>query len=83
MEDDFDEEGREADLRLDHFEGANADLGGYRAVVPGDPGESELISRIESDEPDELMPPADTGHTLSAAEKQLLRKWVTEGGAYA
>ena len=32
-----DEKAREADLRLDIVEGSTADLGGYAAIVPGDP----------------------------------------------
>ena len=34
---------REAKLRLDLSEGALGDLGGYSAVVPGKPEESELV----------------------------------------
>ena len=36
-----DEHGRRADLRLDTKEGAVADLGGYKAIVPGDLEKSE------------------------------------------
>ena len=32
-------------LRLDSFEGATSDLGGYRAVDPGDLAKSEIIVR--------------------------------------
>ncbi|MFL2909007.1 MAG: c-type cytochrome domain-containing protein [Limisphaerales bacterium] len=38
-----------ADLRLDTREGALSDLGGYSAVVPGKPSESELVVRILSE----------------------------------
>ena len=40
---------READLRLDTLDGATSDLGGYAALVPGDPAESELYLRITSE----------------------------------
>ncbi|YCM42322.1 DUF1553 domain-containing protein [Verrucomicrobiaceae bacterium 227] len=74
-----DEEAREADLRLDSFEGATeAD-----AIVPGKPDKSELIARIETSDQDDLMPPPDSGHTLTPIQKQLLRDWVTSGGEYA
>ena len=48
---------RQADLRFDTQEGALADLGGYRAVEPGDIAASELIARITSSDPDVQMPP--------------------------
>src|SRR5688572_21641501 len=52
---------RQASLRLDVREQAMARLeSGVRAIVPGQPGQSELVRRIRSDG-DERMPPADTG----------------------
>jgi hypothetical protein len=73
---------RKAELRLDTAEGATVDLGGHRALVPGQANESELVSRIESDDPDTVMPPPDSGHELSAEEKVLLRRWIAEGAEY-
>lgn len=77
-----DEESREANLRLDSFIGATADLDGHRALAPGRPDESELIARIESQDPDAVMPPPDTGHKLSDSQKELLRQWIADGGEY-
>lgn len=77
-----DEASREADLQLDSFDGATVDLGGHRALIPGKPDESELIARIESQDPDAVMPPPDSGHRLSDAQKKLLRQWIAEGGEY-
>ena len=77
-----DENTREADLRLDDPEAAYADLGGYAALVPGDPNTSELVRRIESDEEYEQMPPVDSGKQLSSAEIATLKKWITQGGEY-
>ncbi len=77
-----DEEAREADLRLDTLEGATTDLGDYQAVVPGKPDESALIERIESSDPDEMMPPLDSKLTLSDREKSILRRWIAEGAPY-
>ena len=48
-----DPENRAADLRLDTEQGAFADLGGYRAITPSDPEESEIFWRIESNEEDD------------------------------
>jgi hypothetical protein len=73
---------READLRMDTFEGATADLGGTRAIVPGDLDQSELWTRVTSDDEDEVMPPPSSHKTLSDDEKALLRRWILEGAAY-
>jgi hypothetical protein len=52
------------------------------AIVPGNPAASELIARIFSNDPDELMPPPNTRRTLKDAEKQLLKRWIAEGAEY-
>ena len=70
---------REAKLRLDLSEGALADLGGYSAVIPGKPGESELVFRLHSEDEDELMPPPETGKTLTEEQKKILEDWIREG----
>ncbi len=77
-----DEEGREADLRLDTLQGATADLGGHQAIVPADVTKSELIARIESADPDLRMPPANANKTLTPAEIKTLRAWIAEGATY-
>ncbi|NLX99782.1 MAG: DUF1549 domain-containing protein [Rhodopirellula sp.] len=73
---------RQADLRLDTAEGAVADLGGYRAIVPGKPEESEAYVRIA--EPDESMrmPPADSGRQLSADQVALIGRWIRQGAEW-
>ncbi len=45
----FDPKHREADLRLDTFEGATEDRDGSRGIVPGDPAKSDVWKRITSD----------------------------------
>lgn len=77
-----DEGHRKADLRLDHAAGATMDLGGYRAVVPGDSSASQLIERIFTKDPDEFMPPHDSGKSLNAKDKELIRRWIDEGAEY-
>ncbi|MDE2656128.1 MAG: PSD1 and planctomycete cytochrome C domain-containing protein [Verrucomicrobiota bacterium] len=67
-------------LRLDSFEGATSDLGGYRAVDPGDLAKSEIIARIH--DADDPMPPEDAEKQLTAAERGLLNRWVLQGGGY-
>ena len=68
-------------LRLDSFEGATSDRGGYRAIDPNHLDESELLTRIHSD--DDPMPPEDAEKQLSDAERVVLTKWVKQGGKYA
>ncbi|MDF1842787.1 MAG: DUF1553 domain-containing protein [Rubripirellula sp.] len=78
-----DEAERAAGLRLDSLAGATADLGGYAAIAPGDPEESELFVRITSDDPDLQMPPPGKGKPLSEPEIALLKRWVEQGAPYA
>jgi len=73
---------RKADLRLDLEGGAMADLGGYAAVVKGDPHASELISRVFEDDSDSIMPPPESSRTLTEEQKELLRRWVEEGAEW-
>lgn len=77
-----DEKSRKAKLRLDVREGALADLGGYHALEPGKADDSELILRVESKDEDEVMPPPDSGHALTASDRKILRAWVDAGGEY-
>ena len=78
-----DEKERQADLRLDTKDGATADLGGHRAIVPGNLSASRLIEKITSTDPSERMPPPEKGKGLSADEVALLRRWVEEGAPFA
>ena len=71
----------DSELRLDSFDSATSDRGGYQALNPDEPIESELLNRIFSD--DDPMPPIDAEKALSADEKNLLRQWILEGGEYA
>ena len=71
-------------LRLDLPESAKAELSsGNRAIVPGAPEKSELIARITASDPDDLMPPPDTGKKLTAKEIELLKKWIKQGAEYS
>ncbi len=76
-----DEAERAAGLRLDTAE-SHEDLGGYAAIVPGDPDDSELMLRVMSDDPDMVMPPPDKGSPLSEEEIALLRRWIQAGATY-
>ncbi len=69
-------------LRLDTAAGGTEDLGGYAAIVPGHPEQSELVKRVSSPDPDEAMPPPATGNKLSPAEIALLTEWIRGGAGY-
>src|SRR5258707_8419232 len=79
-----DEKQRKAKLRFDTKEGAFAKLrsGGF-AIVPGKASESEIISRISSHEPTEIMPPPKSGKKLKPEEIALLKQWVEQGAPWS
>ncbi|MEM7009953.1 MAG: DUF1549 domain-containing protein [Verrucomicrobiota bacterium] len=77
-----DPEHRKADLRLDTLEGALADLGGYQAIVPGNAEDSEFWYRVDTDDDFDMMPPEDSGKSLTQREKDLLKRWINEGAEY-
>jgi len=70
-------------LRLDSQEEVFSDLGGYSAIVPGEPDESELILRITAEDPLGRMPPAETGKRLTDQEIEQLTEWIRQGAHYA
>jgi hypothetical protein len=70
---------RKAHLRLDQ-RAAAIDAG---AIVPKDPAASELVKRVRSADPKNLMPPPKSNHRLSAEQKKLLEQWIREGAPYA
>ena len=69
---------RKAKLRLDVRDAALE----KKAFVPGDAGASELIKRLASTDSDEVMPPPDSHRTLTAAQKEILKRWIAEGAEY-
>ncbi|MEM6978668.1 MAG: PSD1 and planctomycete cytochrome C domain-containing protein [Planctomycetota bacterium] len=73
-----DESTREADLRLDVREDA-IDFG---AIQPGDANLSEIIARIQSDDPDLVMPPPETGKSVTPNEQRRLIQWINQGASY-
>jgi len=73
---------RQAELRLDSQQEATRDLGGYQAIVPGKRDASAAWRRISSNDPEERMPPADSGLTLTLNEIELLGRWIDQGAQY-
>ncbi len=74
---------REAGLRLDLKESA---LGfkneeGVYTIVPGKPDESELVRRVESHDP-EIMMPQTKEKLLNPDQIKLLRRWIEDGAEF-
>ena len=67
---------RKGDLRLDLPEGAK------KVVVAGNIKRSALIHRILSEDPEEMMPPAESKLELTDKEKAILVKWVKQGAGW-
>ncbi len=74
---------RQADLRFDLKDGLLADRGGYAAIVPGKPEESEALRRVLATEEYEQMPPPDSNLTLTDKQQELLSEWVRQGAAWS
>ena len=78
-----DEKARKKKPRLDTREGMFRELAdGFAVVRPGNTNKSELVRRIFATDPDVLMPPPDSKLKLSAAEKDLLTRWVARGAEF-
>ncbi len=77
-----DAKARKAELRLDTREGAFRVQDGVAVVKPGDSKASELIERIFTGDEEEVMPPKKSNRVLTAAQKELLRRWVDEGAKW-
>jgi cytochrome c553 len=73
----FDENHREANLRLDIREEAQW------VWDTESPDDSELILRITSDDPDEVMPPPYAHkQAITNEEVDLIRRWIEQGAQY-
>ena len=69
---------RKADLRLDQRDAAIAS----GAIVPGKPNESSIIQRLQSTDPETIMPPPNSHKVLTPEQKQKLVDWVAAGAEY-
>lgn len=75
---------RQGDLRLDQQEAAHAELAsGSRPIVPKHPEKSEIIARLTTDDSALKMPPASFSRHLTAAQIEIVRRWIADGGTYA
>ncbi|MEN9360862.1 MAG: hypothetical protein RL095_2397 [Verrucomicrobiota bacterium] len=80
-----DEHEAKAKLQLHDFSHATKPLdsdASLRAIVPGKPEQSEALKRLFSDDEEELMPPLKAHKTLTAHQKNLIKKWIEQGAEY-
>ncbi|MFM2093184.1 MAG: hypothetical protein RIS70_308, partial [Planctomycetota bacterium] len=73
---------RQADLRLDVRTAAIERRENGAALVPGDASRSLIWQRVASDDDDKRMPPRESGKKLNAEQREVLRRWIEEGGVY-
>jgi mono/diheme cytochrome c family protein len=72
-----------AGLRLDRSDVATAELkSGRVAVIPQHPEKSELIRRLTTEDPDDHMPPAETGKRVTPEQIELLKRWIASGAEW-
>lgn len=55
---------------------------GLIPVIPGKPGESEMIRRVSAGPGRYRMPPADAGPPLTPEQIDVLRRWIESGAKY-
>ncbi len=74
---------RVSDLRLDRRDEAFAERDGHRAIVPGDAVGSVLYQRVSSSDPEQRMPPRDSGRQLTDVQIKLLAAWIKQGAEWS
>jgi hypothetical protein len=77
-----DAKARKAELRLDMKDGAYRLKDGKAVIVPGNTAGSELVRRISSTDPKEMMPQPKSQRKLTANQIQTLTRWVSEGAKW-
>lgn len=80
-----DKNARSTDFRLDTKEGAFAALKeskGEKAIVSGDPHNSEIFQRIISADPEYRMPPPESNLNVTEREIALIAKWIEQGAEW-
>ena len=78
-----DDKARKGDFLLSERDGAlKGGESGEAAIVPGKPFESELVKRLLSHDPEEVMPPPAMKKKLSAEQIAVLEKWIASGAKY-
>ena len=80
-----DKANNKAGLRLDDEASAYAalkDTPDKHAIVPGSLEKSEAWLRINSSDPDEIMPTPESNLVLTDSEKEIIGAWIKQGAKY-
>ncbi|MFM7819125.1 MAG: DUF1553 domain-containing protein [Verrucomicrobiota bacterium] len=78
-----DEAARKAKLRLDSFVEATRSRSPRAAIAPNHSQHSEILHRIRSTDPEEVMPPPEVKNPVTPAEAEVLSRWIQQGAEYA
>lgn len=80
-----DENKRESGLQLDTETGIYArlkDSNNRYVISTGKPELSELYLRVSATDSSMIMPPLESGHSLSEREVKLIKRWIEQGAEY-
>lgn len=73
---------RKEGLRLDQEAGLFGDRKGGKAVIKGDAEKSIVYQRIVTKDEDDIMPPPASHKSLTAEQKETIRKWIAQGAPW-
>ncbi|MGY8655165.1 MAG: PSD1 and planctomycete cytochrome C domain-containing protein [Verrucomicrobiia bacterium] len=73
---------RKGKLRLDDETDVKRDRGGSPVVIPGQSAQSEIMRRLLSADPDEVMPPPELKRTLTTRQIENIRQWIDDGAKW-
>ena len=71
-----------ANLRLDTRDGAFSTRPNGKVIVPGNTNASLLYQRVFHEKDALRMPPVFARKTLSAQQKDVLRRWIEQGASW-
>lgn len=78
-----DTKSRKADLRLDVEESTKRmSDAGIPIIDPGNADHSDLIQRLVTQDPDDLMPPPELDRPLEKHQIELVRAWINQGAPW-
>ena len=77
-----DKASRMADFRLDTKEGAFTARKSGSPIVPGNPSASLIYRRIVAESKAQLMPPVHSKRTLTAEQKDVIKRWIEQGATW-